>query len=76
MWFKESTSDYVNLKCQFPDLEDAFYIIRVVCKKEGYRRQIDIPAEPFTHYILHLHPPLVVQNLLPYEIFLGSMVSC
>jgi hypothetical protein len=49
--------------------------IRVHCKEEKYKQRRDLPAEEYPHFVFHLHPPVVIQNLLPFEIFIDSLVS-
>lgn len=48
--------------------------IRVHCKEEKYKQRRDLPAEEYPHFVFHLHPPVVIQNLLPFEIFIDSLV--
>ena len=48
--------------------------IRVYCKEEKYKQRRDLPAEEYPHFVFHLHPPVVIQNLLPFEIFIDSLV--
>ena len=48
--------------------------ICVHCKEEKYKQRRDLPAEEYPHFIFHFHPPVVIQNLLPFEIFIDSLV--
>ena len=49
--------------------------IRVRCKEEKYKQTRDLPTSDYPHFVFHLHSPLVIQNLLPFEILTDSMVS-
>ena len=49
--------------------------IRVHCKEEKYKQRKDLPAEEYPHFVFELHPPVVIQNLLPFEIFIDSLVE-
>ena len=48
--------------------------IRVHCKEERYKQRRDLPAEEYPHFVFHLHAPIVIQNLLPFEICIDSYV--
>ena len=35
----------------------------------------DLPEDNYAHHVFHLHPPLVLQNMLPYSIVVKDDVS-
>ena len=50
------------------------HFIRVVIEEEKYGIRKNLPKEDFGHHIFHLHPPLLLQNLLPFTITAGNVV--
>ena len=49
--------------------------ICVHCKEEKYKLKRNLPTEEYPHFIFHLYAPVIIQNLLPFEIFIDSMVQ-
>ena len=74
MWLGRKDSDYLHFKSVLPGDDSACHYIRVDFKEEKYKVRRNIPTEDYAHHIIHLYPPLVFQNLLPFEIFIDSMV--
>lgn len=74
MWKSKKDSDYVNFKCVMEGDDSIRDFIRVHCKEEKYKQSRDLPSEEYPHFIFHLYPPVVIQNLLPFEIFIDSIV--
>ena len=75
MWLQKPGMDYVDFKSRLPGDEVSSHVIRVSCKEENYKIQKRAAEEDFPHHIFHLYPPLIVQNLLPSDIFVGNMVG-
>ena len=74
LWKSKRDSDYINFKCVLEGDDSIRDFIRVHCKEEKYKQRRDLPAEEYPHFVFHLHPPVVIQNLLPFEIFIDSLV--
>lgn len=49
--------------------------LQVVVDEEYYRMQKGLPEGVFAHHLFHLHPPAVLQNLLPMEVNVEAEVS-
>ena len=78
MWLHKSDATHksMDFKCRLDDSQDSVcHFIRVNTMEEMYKRSHNLPEENFPHHVFHLHPPLVVQNLLPYTIVLVAMVE-
>ena len=74
LWKSKRDSDYINFKCVMNGDDSVRDFIRVYCKEEKYKQARDLPTEDYPHFVFHLYPPVVIQNLLPFEIFIDSMV--
>ena len=53
---------------------DPCHFIRVLHEEESYGSRKNLPTEDFAHHVFHLHPPLLIQNLLPFTITTGDIV--
>ena len=74
LWKNKRDCDDINFKCVLNGEDSVRDFIRVHCKEEKYKQTRDLPTEEFPHFVFHLYPPVVVQNLLPFEIFIDSLV--
>ena len=73
-WGKEVK--HMDLKCHMTEDESICFFSRVVFKEEKYQVKTNIQkGSEHPHHIFHVYPPLVIQNLLPFQIFFESMVS-
>ncbi|XP_064395949.1 intermembrane lipid transfer protein VPS13A-like isoform X2 [Halichondria panicea] len=69
-WRKSKHGDKVNLKCVLSSSDP--YYIRVNRTEECYKIKRQLPQDDFAHHIFHLHPPLVIHNLLPLHLYFGN----
>lgn len=72
-WNKSKHGDTVNLKCILSSSDP--YYIRVNRTEECYKIKRQLPQDDFAHHVFHLHPPLVVHNLLPFDLYLVSCIT-
>ncbi len=66
-WRRSQHGDKVNFKCLHSS--DPYYI-RVNRTEECYKVKRNLPPDDFAHHTFHLHPPVVVHNLLPFDLFI------
>ena len=66
---KPEETDSMNFKCFLPGVDNAYHFIRVNRQAEVYKVRRNLPKEEFPHHFFTLHPPTVVHNLLPFDIF-------
>ena len=64
------------LRLYFSGETEPCHYIRVLHEEESYGIRKNLPTEDFAHHMFHLHPPLLLQNLLPFTITTADMVSC
>lgn len=65
----------MDLKCLMTEDSSLQFFSQLVFREEHYRQKRNVMLDDFPHHVFHIYPPLVLQNLLPYQIFVESMVS-
>lgn len=70
-WRKSKHSDTVNLECVLASADP--YYIRVNRTEAVYKLKRHLPDEEFAHHTFHLYPPLVIHNLLPFDLYIVSL---
>ena len=54
---------------------DALLDYQVIVEEETYRVEKDLPVGVYAHHLYHIHPPLVMQNLLPVDMAVEAEVK-
>eukprot|EP00731_Ephydatia_muelleri_P033896 Em0041g9a len=57
-----------SIECSPADDDTISNFVNVTCREEQYKNQKQCPTEAFAHHIFQLHPPVVLQSLLPFRI--------
>ena len=65
----------MELKCVMTEDDSVCFFSQVVFRVERYKSKRNVMVEDYPHHVFHIYPPLIVQNLLPYQIFIEAMVS-
>ncbi len=64
----------MELKCVVAEDDSICFFSQVVFREEKYRMKRNVIVEDYPHHVFHIHPPLIVQNLLPHKISIEAMV--
>ena len=65
----------MDLKCVFSEDESLRFLSRLVYQEEKYKMKRNVKkGEDYPHHIYNIYPPLILQNLLPFQIFVEAMV--
>lgn len=74
LWIDDFPNGYRDFRCSKDSPSAASYFLRVICNKEKYKTKTTSAKGLFAHHIFHIYPPLILQNLLPYDISMKFMV--
>ena len=74
-WVQKTGTNYIEIRSKLKGDDSVHHFTRVDIREEKYKLRKNIPVGDFPHHIFHLRPPLVLQNLLPFTISVGSIVS-
>ena len=64
----------MELKCVMSEDDSLCFFSQVVFREERYKLKRNVMVEDYPHHVFHIYPPLIMQNLLPYQIFIEAMV--
>lgn len=74
-WLQKTGTNYFEIRSKLKGDDSVCHFTRVDIREEKYKLRKNLPVGDFPHHIFHLRPPLVLQNLLPFTISVGSIVS-
>ncbi len=65
----------MDLKSVMEEDDTVCFFSRVIFQEEKYKLKRNVQKDiDYPHHIFHIHPPLILQNFLPYQVFFEAMV--
>lgn len=64
----------MELKCVMKEDDSIRFFSKVVFHEEKYKAKRNVMEDDYPHHVFHIYPPLVLQNLLPCQIFVEATV--
>ena len=52
----------------------SYIYTQVLVEEETYKKHNTLPDGIYAHHIFHIHPPAIIQNLLPFDMTVEAEV--